>query len=450
MRLHTGYDMKISYLLVSFGLALVVFMGPARANEPVALTPVGAEQGSNADGSIPAWTGGFHPGQMPRAHTTGDRPRDPFPDEKPLFVITRDNYQQHAAQLSEGHQRMFERYATYRMPVFATHRTAAFPEVIYQATAENKGRARLEGTDNLSGARLGFPFPAPSKGAEVVWNHKLRYRTDGVIRWNNEAIVQENGIYTLNRRLERAKFLYASLNHEASEEEGLMGYYQSKILEPTRKAGPVVLIHDTLNPLAHPRRAWIYNPGQRRTRRAPQYGYDDPAHGADGMAFVDQLDMFNGPLDRYDWSLVGKREVYIPYNAYRLSDDKLKYTDILTRHHINQAHTRYELHRVWVVEAKVKAGSSHAFAQRRFYVDEDSWGIVLADLYDRRGEYWRFQEGHPVTYYHVPTVTTIPEIVYDLFSGKYIITAMNNEDKPYQPAPKLTAVEFSVGFIGLF
>lgn len=442
--------MKISNILFSYLVGLLLVCGSLRAAETGALTPIGAERAGNAEGSIPAWEGGFNPKQMPRPHAQGDRPRDPFPDEKPLFVITHDNYKQHAAQLSEGHQQMFERYDSYSMPVYASHRTAAFPEVIYQATAENEASAKLEGTDNLSGARLGFPFPKPKQGAEVVWNHKLRYRTDGVIRWNNEAIVQANGIYTLNRRLERAKFLYASLQHEANEEEGLMGYYQSKILEPTRKAGPVVLIHDTLNPLAHPRRAWIYNPGQRRTRRAPQYGYDDPAHGADGMAFVDQLDMFNGPLDRYDWTLVGKREVYIPYNAYRLSNDKLKYADILTRHHINQAHTRYELHRVWVVEAKVKAGASHAFAQRRFYVDEDSWGIVLADLYDSRGKYWRFQEGHPVTYYHVPTVTTIPEIVYDLSSGKYIVTAMNNEDKPYQPAPKLTAVEFSSGFISLF
>jgi hypothetical protein len=441
--------MEISKLLFPLGLALGLITAPVAAAESTELTPVGAERAGNAEGSIPAWDGGFHPGRMPRPHTAGDRPRDPFPDEKPLFVITRANYRQHAAKLSEGHLRLFERYDSYAMPVYATHRSAAFPEAIYQATAANHGRARLDGSDGLSGAELGFPFPQPTQGAEVIWNHKLRYRTDGVVRWNNEAIVQPDGRYTLNRRLERAKFVYASLTHKP-EDAALLGYYQAKILEPSRKAGPVVLVHDTINPLQHPRRAWLYNPGQRRTHRAPQYGYDDPAPGTDGLAFVDQLDMFNGPLDRYDWALVGKRELYIPYNAYRLSDDRLKYADILKARHVNPAHTRYELHRVWVVEATVRAGAAHAFAKRRFYVDEDSWGIVLADLYDSRGEYWRFQEGHPVTYYHVPTVTTIPEVVHDLPSGKYLITAMNNEDKPYQPAPRLTAVEFSAGLIGLF
>jgi hypothetical protein len=441
--------MEISKLLFPVGLALVLAATPVAAAEPD-LTPVGAERASNSEGSIPAWDGGFHPGRMPRPHIPGDRPRDPFPDEQPLFVITHDNYRQYAARLSEGHQRLLERDADYRMPVYATHRTAAFPEGIYRATAGNLGRARLAGTDTLSGAELGFPFPRPAQGAEVIWNHKLRYRTDGVVRWNNEAIVELDGRYTLNRRLERAKFVYASLTHKPGADDGLLGYYEAKILEPTRKAGPVVLVHDSLNPLANPRRAWIYNPGQRRTRRAPQYGYDDPAPGTEGLAFVDQLDMFNGPLDRYDWTLAGKRELYIPYNAYRLSDDRLKYADILKARHINPAHTRYELHRVWVVEAKLRAGAAHAFGQRRFYVDEDSWTIVLADLYDSRGEYWRFQEGHPVAYYHVPTVTTIPEIVYDLPSGKYLITAMNNEDRPYQPAPKLSPAEFSAGHINLF
>jgi hypothetical protein len=442
--------MKISKLLIN-SLAAALALGGGQAFAQTAdLTPVGAERAGNADGSIPAWTGGFHPGQMPRPHTPGDRPRDPFPDEQPLFVITRENYRQHAAQLSEGHQRLFERDPGYRMPVYRTHRTAAFPAAIYRATTDNLGHASLEGSDKLSGAKLGFPFPQPRQGAEVVWNHKLRYRTDGVLRWNNEAIVLPDGRYTLNRRLERAKFVYASLTHTPDERAGLLGYYQAKILEPSRKAGPVVLVHDTLNPLANPRRTWLYNPGQRRTHRAPQYGYDDPAPGTDGMAFVDQLDMFNGPLDRYDWTLIGKRELYIPYNAYRLSDDRLKYADILKPLHINPAHARYERHRVWVVEATVRAGAAHAFGRRRFYVDEDSWTIVLADLYDSRGEYWRFQEGHPVTYYHVPTVTTIPEIVYDLPSGKYLITAMNNEDKPYQPAPGLTVTEFSAGMIHLF
>ncbi len=448
---------KLIDRLVALGLlALLVFgllLGCAKSVRAEAaaaqspdlepLTPVGAERAGNAAGTIPAWDGGLHAGNRPVETLQTSRPPDPYPDDKPLFEITADNYMLHADKLSEGHQRLFQQYPGYRMPVFVSRRSAAFPEGIYAATRANTATAKLEGTDSLQGAKRGFPFPQPKSGAEVIWNHKLKYRTEGVARYNNEAVVHEDGKYQLDRRYEVAKFVYGNLAEPVTVETKLGAYLETTVLEPRQHAGSVILVHEPIDLLATPRLAWTYNPGQRRTHRAPNLAYDDPMPGSDGMQTMDQIDMFVGLLDRYDWKLLGKRELYIPYNSYRLLDQKLKYKDILTPHFINPAYTRYELHRVWVVEATVKPGLRHMFARRVFYVDEDSWTIAAVDLYDLRGELWRFQEGHIVQFYRLPITTTIPEIIYDFSARRYFATLLTNEDEFYHRERELKETDFT-------
>ena len=131
-----------------------------------------------------------------------------------------------------------------------------------------------------------------------------------------------------------------------------------------------------------PRDAWLYNPGQRRVRRAPQVAYDNPGTAADNMRTSDQLDMFNGAPDKYEWKLVGKREVYVPYNSFGMYDFNAKLHDIYLEKFASNAHRRYELHRVWVVEATLKEGKRHIYHKRILYIDEDSWrhdGCVQED-----------------------------------------------------------------------
>ena len=176
-------------------------------------------------------------------------------------------------------------------------------------------------------------------------------------------------------------------------------------------------------------------PGLKRIRRAPTVCCDNPYEGTDGHEFYDQVDLFNGALDRYNWKLVGKKEMYIPYNGYKVAGPKTKYKDLAKPKHLNQDLPRYELHRVWVVEANIKAGTSHTFTKRVMYLDEDSWNIVAADNYDSRGNLYQFQEGHLVWGSNVQASTTAPEIIYHFTSGRYFITAAFNEDK----APDLTA-----------
>ena len=65
--------------------------------------------------------------------------------------------------------------------------------------------------------------------------------------------------------------------------------------------------------------------------------------------------MFAGRSDRFDWKIVGKQEMLIPYNSNRLHTPT-KDSDVLLANHLNPDHVRWELHRVYVVEATLKAG----------------------------------------------------------------------------------------------
>ncbi len=348
--------------------------------------------------------------------------------EAPLFIITKDNMSQYADKLTEGHKAMFAKYPGYKMIVYPTLRTAFFPPEIEQATIKNASTAVLKGTDEVEGAVLGFPFPIPKSGAEVLWNHKMRFRGSAVRRFNNHAIVKLDGSYKISKLIEDVKFKYANLE-EPNHGTKILLYYLSEVLSPPRVAGQLLLVHETSGAGGSGRDAWIYNPGLGRVNRAPDVGYDNPYIGTDGEQFNDQVDMFNGALDRYDWKLVGKKEMFIAYNSFLINAPLIKYKDIIRPGHINQNLSRYELHRVWIVEATLRPGLRHQFKKRRFYVDEDSWAVAVVDCYDNRDQLWKVQEAQLLTVPFVPTVTGIPEIIYDLQSGRYFVTALQNEDR---------------------
>jgi hypothetical protein len=348
---------------------------------------------------------------------------------KPQYVVTNANVAQYKSQLTVGHQQMFATYPDYKMIVYPSARNAFFPDPILKATIANATRASLTGTDDVQGAELGFPFPIPKSGAEPMWNHKLKFRGSAVKRYNNQAIVAADGSYKISKLLEDVKFKYASLKEPSSVgKHKIFALYLQEVLSPPRVAGQIILVHETAGGAGNSRAAWIYSPGLGRVNRAPDVGYDNPSVGSDGEQFNDQIDVFNGALDRYDWKLIGKKAVLIPYNAWLLNSPTFKYKDIIRPGHINQDLARYELHRVWVVEATLRAGLRHRFGKRRFYIDEDSWAIAVVDCYDDRGNLWKVQEAHTLTVPFIPTASGIPEAIYDLQSKRYFITALTNED----------------------
>ena len=406
------------------------------------LTPLGGLKAGNAEGTIPAWDGGLT--KPPAGYQPGQHYVDPFAAEKPLFTITAKNMDQYADKLAEGHKAMLRTYESFSIPVYPSHRTAAAPQRIYEATKKHAATVQLaEGGNGVRGSLAGIPFPIPKEGVQVIWNHLLRYRGDIVSRLVAQATPTRGGQYTLVQFDEETMLLYHLPGMTEEKMNNRFGLFKQRVVAPARLAGGILLVHETLDQVKQPRDAWLYNPGQRRVRRAPQVAYDNPGTAADNMRTSDQLDIFNGAPDRYDWKLVGKREIYVPYNAYKLQDPKVKYKEILTPLHMNPQHLRYELHRVWVVDATLKPGERHIYKRRTFYVDEDSWQILVVDQYDNRDQLWRVSEGHPMTFYDVPTVWTSAEVHTDLQAGRYLVMGLFGESRAHDFAITRTEADFT-------
>ena len=396
------------------------------------LTPLGAEKAGNADGSIPAWDGGISSAAQAGVPNfkPGQHYPDPFANEKPLYTVTAGNMGQYAAKLTEGHKKLLQTYkSSFKMNVYPTHRTAAYPQRIYDATKRIATTAELaKGGNGVVNAGEGIPFPIPKSGVEVFWNHVLRYRGDVVVRNIGQAPVTASGDYTMVKFRDETMVAYSLPGARSENLNNTIAYFIQETVAPARLAGEVLLVQETLDQSLENRRAWVYNPGQRRVRRAPNVAFDNPGTGSDGLRTSDQFDIYNGSPERYDWKLVGKQEVIVPYNAYRLHSDKVKNDDIIKPLHINQSLARYEPHRVWVVDATLKPGQRHIYKRRTFYVDEDSWQILVVDCYDDRDQLWRIQEGHSINYYDVPTFWTTLETTYDLQSGRYLALGLDNEE----------------------
>ena len=410
-----------------------------------ALTPVGAEPAGNADGRIPAWTGGL--AKNAGTIDASGFMTDPYASDQPLFTITAENAEQYREHLSEGQLALFKRYpTTFKMPVYPSQRSAAFPDFWLQKTRDNATQVSLAGNGNtLQNYRMGVPFPLPQNGLEAIWNHMARYIGSTVKRNILTAAPQASGQFTASLLDQDLAMQWALTDHDSAKSQNVLFYYKWRTLTPARLAGEVLLVHETLDQVKEPRLAWVYNAGQRRVRRAPQISYDGPSSTSDGQHTADNFMMFNGAPDRYDWKLVGKSELYVPYNAYRLDDPKLKYADIIKPGHINPEYTRYELHRVWVVEANLKAGSRHIYAKRRFYLDEDTWQALVVDHYDNRGQLWRVAEGHLQQVYQEQIPMILVETCYDLLNGRYFVSGLRNEvrNAPQYGTVKMSSNDFS-------
>jgi Protein of unknown function (DUF1329) len=388
------------------------------------LTPVGAERAGNADGTIPAWEGGLR--QPPAGWTPQQGYVDPFPNDKPLFTITSANAGQYQAKLTRGQAALLQKYPqNFRMNVYPTRRTVGYPQAVTDRVLAQAGKVSLQGfgLKDLDGSTT--PFPIPDNGLQAIWNHLVRYLGGGIVRAGHSFPVRPNGdFYKIGFRSQR---IYAQNveNAGANRLFYALGYFT----EPATLRGTIFLVHEPVDQVAEQRSAWIYNSGQRRVRRAPDLAYDGINDGSEGMLTTDQVDGYNGAPDRYEWKLLGKREMYVPYNTYRLSDKSLKYKDIVQPKSINPDFVRYELHRVWVVEGTLKPGQRHIYGKRTFYLDEDSWSVLAEDAYDTRGEVWRAALHGLLQAYDAQVPFYRFGIYHDLNSGGYLVGGLDNEIK---------------------
>lgn len=428
--------------------------------EGTELTPFGAIRAGNADGSIPAWEGGIK--TPPAGYKEGDWYVDPYADDKPLFTITAQNYEQYADKLSAGQVAMFKKYpATYKMHVYPSRRSASFPQWHYENSIYNAthtewcnpspGPNREKRCVAPGSFKAGVFFPIPKDGAEVMWNHTFRF----VGKWYTALAYGFNafpdGSYATQVKRDRflmPMWITPDTGEQPLTEErftrsgGATVCFSQEDLEPPRSAGTIfsacIYAQDTQAD------AYLYVPGQRRVRKAPEIGfYDSPGTGSDGLRTGDSRWMFwlTGSEEWYDYAPIQRKEMFIPYNSYKLAQPGLTFKDIVMNGHNNPELKRYELHRVWVVEATLKPGFRHLSPHRFAYIDEDSWDGALGDMFDARGDLWRVSEEYLMNFYNVPLPYFWGDDHSDLMSGRH--SALNAF---YNVGPKSIAAppDFSI------
>lgn len=358
------------------------------------LTPLGGEKAGNKDGSIPAWDGGI--ASAVSGPKVGDIPTALFANEKPVHQISAKNMAQYADKLSDGTQALMKKYPdTFHIDVYPTHRTAAASARVYENTFKNATRCKLvDNGESVKDCFGGIPFPIAQNGNEVIWNFLLRIEAEGLQYGFKNIVGSSDGSQTLATRNDSSwNVPYYYADGAADKWSGKYFLQRFNTTAPPFKAGETLVIHDGIDP-KEPRQAWQYLVGQRRVRRAPTVAYDTPDFVASGANYFDEVQGFFGHPDHYQWKLVGKKEMFIPYNDNAFVTAKLD--DVLGKHHLNPDKLRWELHRVWVVEATVAPGKRHAVPKRRYYFDEDSWLITLVDGYDEQGKLWRTSQVPPL------------------------------------------------------
>jgi Protein of unknown function (DUF1329) len=408
-------------------------VSPAEAERlKSALTPLGAERAGNASGTIPAWNGGYT--QIPPGWHGGEPRPALFSQEKPLLTITSGNVRDYVDRLPAGAVALLKKFPDYRMEIYPTHRTAAAPASVYESVFRNATHAEAapEGIRyGVVGAAGGIPFPIPSNGFEVVWNHLLAFW--GPAREGHFSTYVASGRGTIDlvsAYRETADFPYY---YPQATPQSYGGYYfKTRRIDdqPPAKAGEGYLAWQPIDTARYNYVAWRYLPGEHRVRRGPPLAYDAPDSDAAGFESLDEYYVFFGGPDRYDFRLLGKREMYIPYN------NNLFYLrpvgEILGPQHANQNDLRYELHRVWAVEGTLAPGQHHVAPRRRLYIDEDTWFAVYSDSYDEDGRLWKFGQGTMYAMPDVPAVILGSEFVYDLLLGGYAYSFSFNDDAPYR------------------
>ncbi|CAI8730894.1 WD-40 repeat-containing protein [Pseudomonas sp. IT-P74] len=416
----------VRHLIVALAAMAAIGTVQAAQKDPALLgtklTPLGGEVAASADGVIPAWTS---PGPQGSGWSYGQVRGQSwkFKNDKPLFSIDSNNVSQYAEKLSPGQVELFKKIPGYRMDVYPTRRSCGVPDFVADNTRKNVGFATLD-ADGLALKEAhvpGIPFPMPSTGAEVMWNMKMRYRGVGFDMSKTVSGISPRKGGSDWLRTSTDWFMYTPWGEKGSalfssfDRLEVATYFS--YLDPAALAGQAGVVTTKAGEQAT---TFYYFPGQRRVRRMPAYSYDSPQIGLDNQYTIDESNVFFGPMDRFDWKLVGKQELLVPYNAFGAYDASANIENVAKRDYIAPESRRYELHRVWVVEATVRQGMRHQAPKRLFYIDEDSWNALMAVDYDKQGQIWKVREGYTIPVYETGTCDMEAQAQYNLVDGRYL------------------------------
>jgi hypothetical protein len=419
--------MNTPHILIATVLFLSAGMAQAAVGEEEAkqlgatLTPFGAEKAGNKEGTIPIYTGGLTTPPPTYKKGSGWRP-DPFPEDKPLFSINAKNMDQYADKLTEGAKELMRKHPDYRIDVYPTRRTVAYPQEVLDNTVKNATRCKTfeEGLALEQTCRGGIPFPIPKNGHQVMWNHMLNY-----VAASKEGEYQLWFVNATGRPVMMTDtHAWAEYPYYDPKQARVDAYYRirTESKAPARQAGVNTLIFDHMNPVETNRRAFSYLPGQRRVRVAPDFSYDTPMDSSGGVVHFDMINIFTGKMDRFDFKLLGKKEMYMPYNNYKILYETNP-EEALGKHFPKPEVMRYELHRVWVVEATLKPGKRHVMQKSVFYWDEDNAGYGMADFWDASGKLYKSSVSLNAHLYESMANDSAPNLVHDFVKGVYVLMA---------------------------
>lgn len=381
-------------LLTTCSLLAIQVQAAISADEAKALgttlTPFGAQKEGNAEGTIAP----YDPTRYANIKVTdgpwGDRTelKDPFADEKPILRIDANNMAQYKDKLSEGQMKLLESRPGYYLNIFPSHRTAVYPDELLKKTVANAtGCKTLDNGDAIDeGCRGGLPFPIPKTGKEVMWNH--------LAGWQGPAVQIDSGSFLMtsagNRVVANGLTMYRDYPYytPSAPTPQIIMRTRGALKEPARQSGVVYLFWDYLNPtqVGNPRSAWSYSPGQRRVRSSPDQAYDTPSTGGGGQLLSDEAFLYSGKMDRWDMKIVAKKEMYIPYNSFGMNSYRCDLDTSLKPNFLNPECERWELHRVWEIEATLKPGMRHVHSKRRYYLDEDDYLAGFYEAWDQGGK----------------------------------------------------------------
>lgn len=401
------------------------------------LTPVGAERAGNASGTIPAWTGGLT--EIPPGfdwEPTKTLAPDFFAADKMLYKIDASNMATYAELLSECTMKLMQNKGFY-IEVYPTRRTAAAPQWVYDNIAKNVSRTTPQNGDyrfGFNGAYGGIPFPIPDSdpgvaGAQIIWNHQARW--SGTYFSNVAASYVVSGGTPVLASANIVSYRY-DFYLPGGSPETFSGYFFSAwdyIFAPSTSAGEVAIDVNTANSIEHEQMSWALLAGQGRVRRTPNLMFDTPVSFGDGAYNCDEAIGFDGPIFKYDWKLLGKQEKLIPYNCNKMFTANS--VEVHKPNFFDPEYTRWELHRVWVVEATLHPGERNVLARRRFYIDEDDWTVHLTDGWDSAGNPYHVQHFFTVTYPNVPGNIEANCIVYNLQLDEYVSEGGSFANAPY-------------------
>ena len=398
------------------------------------LTPFGGERAGNLDGSIPEWTGGYAPGSA--VWKGSDQLPDYIFNDRPLFSIESGNIQQHAPQLAPGVIALIQNFG-YSIQVYPSRRSHALPQKLYDNIARNAETAALNpvrGAYGFTGGYGGIPFPVidttdPYRGgAQLIWNYLSAYEAFSKTEYIETNVVSGGIMALASSGLVLTRTPYYDPAGSLETFDGWRFKNLVKVSGPAIDIGQEYLNWQSNTPAKIQDKTWILLLGEGRVREAPDIQFDTPSSLVDGMYNADETIGFLGSPIEYDWKLLGKKELYIPYN----NNGILQHTasEVITSKFVDPDFLRWELHRVWVVEARLHDGYRNVLPRRVFYFDEDTFHASIVDVFDADDNHIRTSALFNMIEAQIIGTTVAGQQVFNLQSGDFVVANVNFHKSP--------------------